>query len=205
MTAPVLLNITFPEKEIFLRLGGHLTKTGLSAIERQKFITAGHQAFSLCRPAGIWEIFPVETITEQGIFLQDGSFIEGGVFAARNPRISHLWCAAVTVGSEVTSRRDQMQNISEAAIFDAVAAESADSAMDLLQQMAAKELLRQALFLNKQRFSPGYADMPLSVQQFVAEKKLLPAIGVGLNENFYRTPEKSVTAFAGVSMHSMEN
>lgn len=49
------------------------------------------------------------------------------------------------------------------------------------------------------RFSPGYSDMPLSVQNDIfanlnPEKK----IGVTLNGSLLMTPTKSVTAFAGI-------
>ena len=52
----------------------------------------------------------------------------------------------------------------------------------------------------KPRFSPGYGDLPLTIQKDIftalqCEKQ----IGVTLNDNLFMTPSKSVTAIVGIS------
>ena len=192
------LPIIFPEKEIFLRLGGHLTKTQLLPEEKCRFLRSARAAFELCRPAGRWEIFPVGSVDPQGVTLQDGTLIPGGDFAARCQGITHLWCAAVTVGSEVTDARDHISDVTTKAIYDAAASESADAAMDAIFTLSRTSLRRQAMGLDKNRYSPGYGDMPLPVQKFFFSALKLEELDLTLNENFYLIPEKSVTAFAGI-------
>lgn len=192
------LNVALPEKEIFLRLGGHLTVTRLSEAEKIRFKSLSFKAFERCCPRGRWEIFEVENVNEYGILLQDGFTVKSRDFAARNPGITHLWCGAVTVGKDVVDLRDNTAKVSESAVFDAVGAECADRAMDVLQELAGQYLRRQGLILSPRRYSPGYGDMALEIQQFFFERLHLNELDMSLSEAFYMIPEKSVTAFAGI-------
>lgn len=192
------LNVLFPEQAVFLRLGGNLTKTAFGETERRKFLTVALRAFDLCRPAGRWTVLPVKQVLPGSILLADGTEIPGGDFAGRCGGISHLWCGAVTAGAAVTAARDELSSVAERAVYDAVGAECADAAMDTLQELSRQMLLRQALGMAERRFSPGYGDMPLSVQRFFFEKLRLEELSMSLGENLFITPEKSVTAFSGV-------
>ena len=192
------LAVPFPEKEIFLRLGGNIFKNRMDEQFLCRFRKSAMRAFELCRPRGRWQIFPVSSVTGCGMILSDGTFIPGGDFAGRNGDISFLWCAAVTVGKEVTEARDSLEMVSERAVYDAVAGECADAAMDMVQSLAAGELRRRNLFLAERRFSPGYGDMPLDLQRFFFSSLHLEELNMILNDKFFMIPEKSVTAFAGV-------
>ena len=193
------LNVAFPEKKIFIRLGGHFTKTVLSPEEKCRFLSAAHTAFAACSPKGRWDILPVEAVGKNGIRLAGNSFIPGAKFAALSSGITHLWFGAVTVGKHVVTLRDSAGKISDAATYDAAASETADEAMNLLHRIAAQSLLKSGLFLASRRYSPGFGDMPLDIQQFFFEKLRLAELDMTLNENFFITPEKSVTAFAGIT------
>ncbi|MBE6376702.1 MAG: hypothetical protein E7050_09580 [Lentisphaerae bacterium] len=192
------LPVKFPAKNIFLRLGGHLSKNEITAAERSCYEKTALEAFDFCRFAGRWEIFPVERVEEKGIVLSCGKFIPSADFASRCAGITHLWCGAATAGKEIVSRRDGSEKISVKSIYDAVGAESADEAMDTLQRLAGSELRRKGLLLAERRFSPGYGDMPLTVQEFFFSSLHLAELDMSLSETLYITPEKSVTAFAGV-------
>lgn len=188
----------FPEKEIFIRLGGHLIKTELSTADRRKFLLAAHTAFNCCTPCGRWDLLPVTDITDNGILLADNSFIPGTKFASLCSGCTHLWFGAVTVGGEVTALRDNTSKISDAAVYDAAASETADAAMDMLHSLAGQTLRSRDLRLSSRRYSPGFGDMPLDIQRFFFDRLRLAELDMHLNENFFITPEKSVTAFAGI-------
>lgn len=175
-----------------------MTKTVFPVGEKQRFLSEALKAFELCLPVGRWDIAGVEKVDFDGILLEDGCFIAGGDFARRCAGISHLWFASVTVGNEVIRYRDQA-DAGIAVICDAVASETADAAMDLLQKLASGELIRQGLDVGIRRFSPGYGDMPLELQKFFFRRLKLAELNMNLNENMFITPEKSVTAFAGVT------
>ena len=89
--------------------------------------------------------------------------------------------------------------MSKSVVFDAVGSECADEAIGNLQKIAACELARCNLLLNKARFSPGYGNLSLTVQRDIF--KLLPMqnLKVNLTESCIMVPEKSVTAFAAVN------
>lgn len=192
------LPVLFPEREIFLRLGGNIARTVLSSEEKNDFRRIALQAFECCRPCGRWGIAAAE-VREDGIWLDDAVFVPGRDFAVRCAGVKTMWFGAVTVGMDVLVQRDGQTRVSAAAVYDAVAGECADAAMDQLQKLAAAELCRSALILASRRYSPGYGDMPLDVQKFFYERLKLNELNIRLTENNFLIPEKSVTAFAGVT------
>ena len=55
----------------------------------------------------------------------------------------------------------------------------------------------------RHRFSPGYGDLPLSVQPaFLAALDATRRLGITLTSSFLMVPTKSVTAFVGVARPS---
>ena len=192
------LKVIFPGKKIFLRLGGHLTRSRMPQEEMRRFNSLALKAFEFCHPRGRWDIVRVKKITGEGILLSDDCWIGSRDFAARCAGSTHLWYGAVTVGAEVVALRDTAEKVSESTVYDAVGAETADAAMDLLHRMAGKQLQRQAMVLADRRYSPGYGDMSLEIQHFFFERLKLAELGLSLSEAYYMIPEKSVTAFAAV-------
>ena len=191
------LPLELPEKEIFLRLGGNLFKTHLDSDSRIFFQQTSLKAFELCVPCGRWGIAGVQKVTEEGVCCEDGDFIEGAAFAAKNPGITHLWYGAVTLGGNWKKKFDSLSDTAEKTIYDAVGSECADAAMDLLFRMSGTFLRSRGIILASHRYSPGYGDMPLKMQKFFFRKLHLNEVGMDLTETFFLTPEKSVTAFAG--------
>lgn len=192
------LPVLFPEKEIFYRLGGNVAKTVLPEKIRAEYRRTALQAFELCRPCGRWLVATAQ-VRPDGVMLDDGFFVAGRDFAARCAGATRIWCAAVTVGSEVLSARDRQERVALAAVYDAVAGECADAAMDMLQKQCMTALRRNGWTLAVRRYSPGYGDMPLSVQRYFYDRLKLDELGISLNTNNFLIPEKSVTAFAGVT------
>ena len=191
------LPIRFPEREIFFRLGGNTAKTILPPEVQSSYRKTALQAYEICRPCGCWTVISAE-IQPDGMVLDGNIFIPGSNFAARCAGVSLMWCGAVTVGREVLVQRDSQQQISAGAVYDAVAGECADEAMDILQKQCTAELRRHGCTLMERRYSPGYGDMPLSVQKFFYERLNLSQLDIELTVNNFLIPEKSVTAFAGV-------
>ena len=106
----------------------------------------------------------------------------------------------MTVGGEVTALRDSQKTVAEQAITDAVGSESADATMDFLHQLARRELFRAGLTLSEHRFSAGYGDMSLDTQWLVDKILQLSQMGIQLTETAFMLPEKSVTAWAPVTL-----
>ncbi len=191
------LAIEFPEKTVFLRLGGHCTKTGLDERAQAQFIRLSRKAFELCRPCGRWKILPISACHHNGVEIGHG-FLELGKDFCYGGLATHLWCGAVTVGSALTEARDSLSELSAGAVYDAVGSECADAAMDMLFALSCRALSRQGAVLDKRRFSPGYGDMPLELQNFFYDELKMEQMGVEITSNSFFVPEKTVTAFAFV-------
>lgn len=106
---------------------------------------------------------------------------------------------AATLGAEAESliRRASGRNMGDFVILDAAGSAAIEAVCDNFCEDLAEELAPQYL---TDRFSPGYGDMPLSDQRSIF--RLLDVsrrIGVSLSESCLMIPQKSVTAFVGIS------
>lgn len=103
---------------------------------------------------------------------------------------------AATLGMEVDRliARYQMLSPAKAMLLQALGAERIENGCDAFcAQMKAKGLQLRP------RFSPGYGDVPLSVQKdFFVLLQCEKNLGLYLNESLLMSPSKSVTAFIGV-------
>ena len=194
------LNVIYPEKDIFYRLGGNTHLTKITDCARLHISSAGRKAYSLCRPQGRWKLKAVKYVGENGVFFSDDMFLCGSRFAAMAENASYIWFAAATVGEKVITERDLQQNVSDSVIYDAVAGEVADSTMDMVQKLATAELARSGMVLDKSRYSPGYGDMPLEEQKAMFSILDMNDMNLKLTESCFIVPEKSVTAVAAVMM-----
>lgn len=109
---------------------------------------------------------------------------------------------ALTLGEEPEAwmRRAALSSAAKALVIDACASAACEAACDLLQnQLEARFCAPEGLFATD-RFSPGYGDLPLSVQPALLE--LLDAqrqCGLTLTESCMMIPRKSVTAVFGLA------
>ena len=190
------LAVEFPEKAVFLRLGGHCTKTGLNEREQLQFMQISRRAFGCCEPCGRWSVLKFSPLGVDRVKTERGVLLLGEDFCRTAQNASHLWCGAVTIGNKLTALRDELDSVSASAVYDAVGSECADAAMDMLYSLSRSELLRNRMVLSERRFSPGYGDMPLTLQNFFYSELDMAQMQVTLSENNFFIPEKSVTAFA---------
>ncbi|MBD3269540.1 MAG: hypothetical protein GF379_05100 [Candidatus Omnitrophica bacterium] len=89
--------------------------------------------------------------------------------------------------------------VSRSVVFDAVASESVDSALDWIMDYFSYQLRRENKRFFPRRFSAGYGDFNLGSQKIIYDILKMDKIGVTINENFVLLPEKSVTAIIGIS------
>ena len=83
-----------------------------------------------------------------------------------------------------------------ALLLQAVGAERIEALCDLLEETVAEE---NPCFTFRPRFSPGYGDLPLSMQKDVFSALSLPKhLGLALNESMLVSPSKTVTAIIGL-------
>ncbi len=199
--------LAMPEREIFSRLGFSRHRTRLSPEERAETNRLMRAGFALIHPRGVWRLVAVESVDAGGIHLAGGDVLASADLAARYRDATHIWFAGVTIGPELpqaAAAAMAASRLGEALIFDAVGGETADAAMDFLQQQASQELRRRGMALMQRRFSPGYGDWALEAQRSIFRLLPLAKIGVSLSERCVMAPEKSVTAISGVQRSLQE-
>ena len=108
-----------------------------------------------------------------------------------------LFAATVGLGIDRLIARYSSLSPAKALTFQAIGAERIESLCDVFCAEIKKELALEGRAV-KPRFSPGYGDLPLSLQREIF-RALEPArrIGLSLNESFLMSPSKSVTALVG--------
>ena len=137
-----------------------------------------------------------------GSVLSFGGIETGSRDLARNLKgCTEVYIMAVTLGPgpDRLVRRASVGRMSRALIYQAAAAAMTEAWCDEINERIRSEAARDGLY-TKPRFSPGYGDLPLSVQKQISGLLNMPKeIGVSLTESLLMTPSKSVTALIGVS------
>ncbi len=131
----------------------------------------------------------------------EGSECDFGFAAVRSDALckalnsySGAFIMAMSIGVEVDRliSRLVIQSPSEAFVMDAVASSAVESFADYICAR-----LAESHFVGK-RFSPGYADFPLSFQIQLLERLNAPqTVGIQLSDDLLMTPMKSITAVIG--------
>ena len=106
-----------------------------------------------------------------------------------------VFCA--TVGAMLDRLIAKYERImpSKAVLFQAIGTERVEAVCDAFCDQITRELGKRT----KPRFSAGYGDLPLELQsEIFALLSCEKNIGVTLNDSFFMSPSKSVTAFLGL-------
>ena len=108
---------------------------------------------------------------------------------------------AATIGPELDRLVSRYSAVSpaKALMLDAIGTERVESLLDAVMGELSAEYGKKCLSLRR-RFSPGYGDLPLSLQADIFALLDCPKhIGVSLGRGLLMSPMKSVTAIVGVA------
>lgn len=112
---------------------------------------------------------------------------------------------AVTLGSgtDALIRRLELTDIALAAVADAMASALMEELCNALEADIRRTEQAQGRFLTG-RFSPGYGDCPLALQDsFAIALDTVRGLGLAVTPEHLLTPRKSVTAILGTAAHSV--
>ena len=107
---------------------------------------------------------------------------------------------AATVGSHIDRliKRYAVLSPAKAQMLDAIGTERVESLCDAFCAFIEDEAAKRGC-ASLSRLSPGYSDIPLSMQKEIFSALDCPRkVGISLGENLLMTPHKSVTAFIGI-------
>lgn len=176
---------------------------GMHAAPDDNFLALADQCekrlLSAVSPRYIYRVFPV-VLTEEGVNCEGSGLLLTGEDAAAHlngcSRVI-LLCATLSAGADVAIRAAGAEDVLAGMMTDAMASALTEQLCDA----AEKEIL--SAFPEEYptwRFSPGYGDLPLSVQEgFLRAVNAEKRLGVSVSEGGMLIPVKSVTAFIGLS------
>ena len=107
---------------------------------------------------------------------------------------------AVTLGNEVErkTRLYEKINLTKALILDACATTAVEEVCDIVENSVKEKAILSGMNITF-RYSPGYGDLPLDVQNsFLRALDAQKKIGLTVSENNLLFPRKSVTAIIGI-------
>lgn len=166
---------------------------------RRQVAEAAGQLERTLRPRYIYKVFSLEH-TPEGVGLKGTDVkLTGRTAAGMLASCGQAALLACTLGSPFDLRLSAMQvrDMARAVILDACASAWVESGCGA----AEKEL--SARFPEKyltDRFSPGYGDLPLSLQADICAALDAPRrLGLHVTESFLLNPVKSVTAVTGLA------
>ena len=156
---------------------------------------------SISEPKYIYRVFSLDRL--QGRILLSGTSteIQGQDGARLLSECDSCIVLAATLGqkSEMLLRRAQITGMADAVILDSCASSAIESICEQLNQDLKSDYEARGLFLTD-RYSPGYGDMPLSMQtELCALLQTEKRIGLTVSPGLTLIPSKSVTAIIGIS------
>ncbi len=128
-----------------------------------------------------------------------------GAFSCRSARLAAnlqgcerviVFAATIGVGIDRLIAKYTRIAPSKAVLLQAFGAERIEALCDAF----CEEIAQETSLYTRERFSPGYGDLPLEVQRDIfAVLDCQRKLGLTLNDSLLMSPSKSVTAFVGLS------
>ena len=163
-------------------------------LERKKLQARMDALRAAATPRGVWKQLPLTALPLQN----------AGNDIARHLRgCDAMVLMAVTLGSgaDTLMRRLELTDIALAAVVDAMASAVMEELCNALEAEIRTSVQAQGHYLTG-RFSPGYGDCPLTLQQpFAIALDTVRGLGMAVTPENLLTPRKSVTAILGVANH----
>lgn len=151
-------------------------------------------------PKNVYESFPL--VIENGCAVFAGLEVRSSDLIRNLKDSTRITMLAVTIGHGVDKliRRAEVSDMLDAAIFQAAGAAMAESYIDTVNEQIRQEAKAEGYSL-RPRFSPGYGDLPLSMQtDFERILKMSRNCGIALTDTYLMVPSKSVTALIGMTL-----
>lgn len=183
--------------EVLRLLGGG--RIDIPGAELERVISCADEIKEAVEPGLVYRKVSV-TAKESGADLS-GLFLPGKDISGLLLPCSEAVIFAATCGYRVDRliARMQIEDMSRAVILDACASCAVENICDNFEQDIREKLGKEGLYLTD-RYSPGYGDLPVSVQKDIAEMlNTQRRIGLIVSDNQMMTPVKSVTAIMGIS------
>lgn len=168
------------------------------------------QAAAAIRPRWVWRVFPLrkedavacsDNVTATRFVVEDTSLVLGGLsMEALLEGASAIALMAVTCGPapDLAWQRTHEKHPTRALVYNACAVEIVERAADAANAQIDAWARGQGFSATK-RYSPGYGDLPLSVQPALLDAlDAQNTLGITLTPQLWMVPQKSITALIGL-------
>ena len=166
---------------------------------RQEVVAAAQRLMGALQPRYTYRVFSLEQ-RENGFFLPGASLLLSGKSAETMlEQCDQAVLLGCTLGVEFDAmlRAEQARDMAKAVILDACGSAWVEAGCDRVERELSERLPGKFL---TDRFSPGYGDLPLSLQPDICQAlDARRRIGLHVTEHFLMNPSKSVTASIGLS------
>ena len=170
----------------YLRMGGG-REPGAALAARIAALT--EEALAAARPARTWR-----RIAVPGGWLETSKALSLRLAGCRDV---YLACGTLGAAYDAFHRRVSVKSGADALIVQAIGAAAVEKVMDSIEDDIRAELSPGETLVT--RYSPGYADFPLSEQRALLDAlDASRRVGVSLTDDFLMVPSKSVSAVIGV-------
>ena len=183
------------DKREVLRYAGAKTLDKATALLLDECIALAKDAFSYRVAYAVYPILQTENGLSLGFFETASQDLCKNLSGCER---AVALCATVGQGIDRLVLKESLVSPARSLLLDALGTERVEALVDVFCAELARKYAREGCALHP-RFSPGYGDLPLSVQKPLFSALDLPRkIGVSLNDSLLMTPKKSVTAFVGI-------
>ncbi len=198
------IRIETPREQIYRRLGYRKGRTRTSAAQEAEVEAYVAEAETLIALKGAAVRLPILRLNETRVVLardQGEVAWQSGRLAKFLDGCDEVLLMGATAGGAIMEaiRKDVGGGrVTRGVVLDAAASETVDASLDWIMGYFRQALRRENRILTEKRFSAGYGDFLLENQRSFVELLELERIGVRLTADCILTPEKSVTAVAGI-------
>lgn len=140
-------------------------------------------------------------LQENGVLLEGTNLVFQGKDIKEHLKYSNeVAVMAVTIGSKIETRIKfyEKSNLTKALILDSCATTAVEEVCDQIEEYIKMEANKKNLSITF-RYSPGYGDLPLTIQgEVISVLKADKTIGLTASDHHLLFPRKSVTAIIGL-------
>lgn len=194
-------SIEVPLKAVRKRLGYPSGMTDLGGEAQRIFDEELSVVSDLLEPKGVYTRLQIRSNENSQLRFKNTEFTVNSEQVCKMLKTSEIVTVFMaTIGRRLETRVKELMDAGEMArgvILDAIGSETADEVADRMHRDILSNLARESGMIVTPRFSPGYGDWPVSVQNEFAAIAGGDQIGIQVTESSLMVPRKSVSAIVG--------
>ena len=187
-------------ESVYKNLGYRQGQTSLSPTMIDLVDSSLSEALALVNPQGAYIVRRIKDKTKEIKLNNTRTVLKGKSIRSLLINSFAVIFMGVTIGPDLEQKIAQetdSQNLDKALVFDAIGSEAAEASANALNLQLTAIARHSKNFLTT-RFSPGYGDLGLDLQQDIYQELALDELGVQIDKKQVLLPNKTITAIIGI-------